>query len=115
MSEEILRKLDKVSEKLDVMLQWKSGFEQRCVSHNEKTQEIRTIMFGGPDNLLKRVDRLNHIKEANAKSQDFWRSVFKVCLVTFIISLATWLFSLYRDSGQTARPENPEEVVTNTE
>ena len=115
MSEEILRKLDKVSEKLDVMLQWKSGFEQRCVSHNEKTQEIRTIMFDGPDNLLKRVDRLNHIKEEQSRQKDFWMSVTKVCVATFIISLAVWLFSLYRDSGHEVHGENSEEVVTNTE
>ena len=113
MSEEILRKLDKVSEKLDVMLQWKSGFEQRCVSHNEKTQEVRTVLFDGPDCLLKRVDRLNHIKETESRQKDFWMSVAKVCVATFIISLAVWLFSLYRDSNQTVQIEK-EKIITST-
>ena len=98
MTTEIEKKLNQIDDKLDLMLQWKAGFEERCIAHNEKTQEVRTIMFDGPDNLLKRVDRLNHIKETNVKSQDFWRSVTKVCIATLIISLATWLFSLYKST-----------------
>ena len=100
MATEIEKKLDQMNNKLDLMLQWKAGFEERCIAYNQKTEELRCTVYGekGCNGLVKQVDRLVQCKGLISRWRNFWMGVLKVVVATFIISLTGWLLFIYRSS-----------------
>jgi len=102
MTTEIIKKLDEANGKLDQMLQWRAGLEERCKAHNQRTEEIRKILFDNPNGLIARVNRLNNYKRSLSRWRDFWMYILKTVIVAFIIALAAWLFTVYRDSNSKA-------------
>ena len=97
MSEEILKKLDEANDKLDLLLQWRAGLEERCKAHLEKTEEVRTVLFENPHGLVCRVDKLTQCKKSITEWREFWIYILKVVLAAAIISLAGWLFFVYSE------------------
>ena len=82
------------------MLQWKAGFEERCKSQVQKTEEVRCTLYGeqGTAGMVKQVDRL---VQSDSRWKDFGFGVLKVLVATFIISLAGWLLLEYSNSKTT--------------
>jgi len=91
-------KLDAMDKKLDTMLLWRASFEQRYVFHEDKIEELRGTIYGekGTNGMVKQVDRLVQSKGQFNKWQDFWLCILKVVIATSIISLAGWLFFMYK-------------------
>jgi|GEM_PF-6169926 len=106
MATETEKKLDAANEKLDLMLQWKAGFEERCIAHRTQTDEVRVALFG-KNGLVRRVNGLNYCKESISRWKDFWMYVLKIVIVTFIISLAGWLLFIYREHSIVNNTESP--------
>jgi len=98
MDKELKETLTEMDDKLDLILQWKAGFEERCVAHRDKTEELRCTLYGekGNNGMVKQVDRLVQSKGQFNKWQDFWLCILKVVIATSIISLAGWLFFMYK-------------------
>ena len=90
--------LKTVNEKLDEMLQWKAGFEERCVAHKSQTEEVRNTLFGdrGCNGMVKQVDRLVQCKGELSRWRDFRIGLFKIVVAAAIISLVSWLLFIYR-------------------
>lgn len=99
MPTKIEEKLDAANDKLDLILQWKAGFEERCVAHRAQTNEIRVVLFGKDNKggLIRRVDGLNYCKESISRWRDFWMYVLRIVVATCILSLAAWLLFIYRE------------------
>ena len=110
MTTEIIKKLDSANEKLDTILQWRAGLEERCKAHNLKTDEMRKVLFDNPDGLVARVNRLNNCKESLSRWRDFWMYVLKAVIIAFIIGFATWLFTIYRDSNSKISGAEPNPI-----
>lgn len=115
MSEEMIKKLDDANVKLDLLLQWRAGLEERCKSHLEKTEELRTVLFDNPGGLVQRVDTLNNCKRDVSKRRDYWLGIMKTVVAACIISLIIWLLSIYREHSiksniETSTPKIEREI-----
>ena len=73
------------------MIEWKGELNQRCVSHTEKTEELRTTIYGVEPNpgVKGNVDKL-------MESRKFWIRIFGVTLASFFISIGAWVVSLFK-------------------
>lgn len=111
MEKEILENVKEANKKLDTLLQWRAGLEERCKAHLEKTQEVRTVLFANPGGVVERVNRLSQCKKSMTHSTEFWFYILKVVIAAAIISLTTWLLSIYREQGN----ENERTSIVNTE
>ncbi|NIP26669.1 MAG: hypothetical protein GWN94_19860 [Phycisphaerae bacterium] len=96
---EVLDKLGRMDEKLDEMLRWKAGLEERCTAHREKTEELRNEMFG-TDGIKIKVQRLVNCKGAIGARIAVWRDfgmyVLKAIVVACLLAVIAFLLRLYK-------------------
>ena len=88
--------------KLDELLQWKSGVEERCKAHREKTDELRAEIFS-EEGIKSKVQRLWNCKGALrdkvALWQDFGMYVLKAVVVACLLAAIWFFMGLYKKSG----------------
>lgn len=110
MPTKIEEKLDTANDKLDLILQWKAGFEERCIAHRAQTNEVRVVLFGkdNKDGLVRCVNGLNQCKESLSRWRNFWMYVLRIVVATFIISLAGWLLFIYREHSNSKKVDGAE-------
>ena len=106
MDSEILDRVIEANEKLDVLLQWRAGLEERCKAHLEKTEEVRTVLFKNPGGLVQNVNTLlqckNNLKSAGDRWSGFWIGLLRTLATAAIIAVTAWLLSLYQGQHKTA-------------
>lgn len=97
MTIEIEKKLDKIGDKLDVLLQWKASFEARCFAHIEKTDEVRFTLYGenGQDGLKMQVASLIQSSKAHSRWADFGMGVLRVVVATAIVAIGGLILIVY--------------------
>jgi hypothetical protein len=99
--QQVLDKLEAIDGKIDDMLQWRAGLEERCQGHREKTDELRKEMFDAAG-LKVKVQRLWNCKGALrdkvAMWQDFGMYVLKAIVVAGLLAVIAFGFKLYKSS-----------------
>jgi len=117
MATNIEEKLDAANDKLDSMLQWKAGFEERCFAHKTQTDEVRVVLFGknNENGLVGCVGKLNQCMESLARWRDFWIFVLRIVVATFIISLVAWLLFIYREHPNSKVSSNKSSPIAKVE
>lgn len=95
----IYDKLNKIDAKIGKLMVWKATLDERCTAHRGETNEVRKTIYGNPgsaDGVQFKVERLWQCKKNLTKFQEFWIYVLKILLITGIVSLVTWLMSIYK-------------------
>jgi len=83
------------------LLQWKAGMEVQCLSHREKTEEVRTTVFGsnGSKGLKVMVQRLwnckGALRDSKALWQDFYMYVLKALVIAGILAAIAFTYKMY--------------------
>lgn len=97
----IFKKLSEIDSKIDELLQWKAAQEERCVAHREKTEELRTEIFGEEGVKIK-VQRLLNCKGAFRDRIALWRDfgmyVLKAIVVACLLAAIAFLLKTYKSS-----------------
>jgi hypothetical protein len=101
--QQVLDKLEEIDGKLDDLLRWKAGLDERCSGQREKTEELRREMFAA-DGLKQKVQRLWNCKGALrdkvAMWQDFGMYVLKALIVAGLLAAIAIVMKVYKSSGQ---------------
>lgn len=88
--------------KIDNLLQWKAGQEERCLAHQEKTEELRDVIFN-KDGLKVMVQRLwnckGALKDKVAMWQDFGMYVLKALVVAGLLAAIAIVLKVYKSGG----------------
>lgn len=101
---QILKQLETISSnttavdgKVDELLKWQAKMEERCKNHLQSTKDVRLVLFGNPTGgLMSVVQGLQNCKDITTRWKDLLFSVLKVLIATGIVSMAAWLFMMYR-------------------
>lgn len=99
MTIEIVKKLDEANKKLDTLLQWRAGLEERCIAHRKETDEVRGTLYNKPNGVVACVNRLTMSQKSASRWNDFWVYILKVVIAACVIWLVAWLLSIYRYSS----------------
>ena len=85
-----------MNDKLDELLQWRAALDARCEAHRDQTTEMREVLYGNPNGVVKAVNSLLNCKRYASKWKDFWMYVLKIVVATGIITLIGWLLMVYK-------------------
>ena len=91
-----------MNNKIDELLQWKSGVEERCKAHRERTDELRAELFS-EEGIKSKVQRLWNCKGALrdkvALWQDFGMYVLKAIVVAGLLAAIAFFLKVYKSNG----------------
>ena len=93
---EVLEKLDTMDGKLDELLIWKAGHDEKHESIARDITEVREVLFDNPG-LKTKVEGLMHNKNNIGRTRDFWMYVLKVIIAAAIIAIIAWLLKFYKN------------------
>ena len=107
--QQVLDKLDGIERqgatmdgKIDELILWKAGLEERCQGHREKTEELRKEMFAD-EGLKVKVQRLwnckGELRDKVAMWQDFGMYVLKALVVAGLLAAIAIVLKVYKSGG----------------
>ena len=88
--------------KIDKLLQWKAGQEEKCSAHREKTEELRMEVYGD-EGLKTKVVKLWNCKGAMSDKvamwQDFGMYILKAVVVACLLAVIAFFMKVYKSNG----------------
>ena len=95
--EQIYTKLQAIDGKLDELVEWKGGLDERCLNRGKEIKTIQHILFGNPDDgLASKVQTLLNCKKGIKTRQVFFQGILRSLIVAGILALAAWLLYVYK-------------------
>jgi hypothetical protein len=88
--------LKEMNGKLDDLLIWRGGLDERCKAHREQTDEVRDVLFANPTGLKSKVERLWNGKTGASRWKDFWMFILRSAIIFGILGIVGWLLLLYK-------------------
>ena len=99
---------------VDKLLLWKSGLEQICLNHREKTEKIEDILYDEEKGLISRIKFLELCKKQLQTWREFGLSLLEKVISWAIIAFICWMLLVYGEwSGK--RKEKVERQETTVE